>query len=138
MGIGSAFLLAMPLWGWCARRFGIRAVSLFCFPLAATGMFAAGFLTSAPWVATGFLLLATLSMAIVDGYGNALFLRACKPSQRTAMTPIFSTQRDIAEISHAGAFAVLLIFFPIQVVFITSGIVMVGMLVLAFSINRRL
>ncbi|MCP5082322.1 MAG: MFS transporter [Alphaproteobacteria bacterium] len=139
VGIGSAFLLAMPAWGWCARRFGIRAVSLVCFPLAALGMFAAGFLSaSTPWIATGFLLLATLSMAIVDGYGNALFLRACKPSQRTAMTPIFSTQRDIAEISHAGAFAILLIFFPIQVVFITVGVVMLGMLVLAFNINRRL
>ena len=138
VGIGSAFLLAMPAWGWCARRFGIRTVSLVCFPLAALGMFGAGFLANTPWVATGFLLLATLSMAIVDGYGNALFLRACKPSQRTAMTPIFSTQRDIAEISHAGAFAVLLIFFPIQVVFITAGVVMLGMLVLAFSINHRL
>lgn len=138
VGIGSAFLLAMPAWGWCARRFGIRAVSLVCFPLAALGMFGAGFLAATPWVATGFLLLATLSMAIVDGYGNALFLRACKPSQRTAMTPIFSTQRDLAEISHAGIFAILLIFFPIQVVFITAGMVMVGMVILAFSINRRL
>ncbi|MEM8646338.1 MAG: MFS transporter [Pseudomonadota bacterium] len=138
VGIGSAFLLVMPVWGWCARRFGIRAVSLFCFPVAATGMLAAGFLAHTPWVATGFLLLATLSMAIVDGYGNALFLRACKPSQRTAMTPIFSTQRDFAEISHAGVFALLLIFFPIQVVFITAGVVMLGMVILSFGINRRL
>lgn len=138
VGIGSAFLLAMPVWGWCARRFGIRAVSLVCFPLAALGMFAAGFLSHTPWVATGFLMLATLSMAVVDGYGNALFLRACKPSQRTSMTPIFSTQRDLAEISHAGAFAILLIIFPIQVVFVTAGVVMIGMVMLAFNINRRL
>ena len=138
VGIGSAFLLAMPLWGWCARRFGIRAVSLFCFPLAAAGMFAAGSLAATPWIATGFLLLATLSMAVVDGYGNALFLRACKPSQRTAMTPIFSTNRDVAELSHSGLFAVLLIFFPIQVVFICGGIAMLGMLALTFGVNRRL
>ena len=77
-------------------------------------------------------------MAIVDGYGNALFLRACKPSQRTAMTPIFSTQRDIAEISHAGLFSVLLIIFPIQVVFVTAGVVMLGMIALALVINKRL
>ncbi|MEM7425366.1 MAG: MFS transporter [Pseudomonadota bacterium] len=138
VGIGSAFMLAMPLWGWVARRFGIRAVSLVCFPLAATGMFGAGLITGAPWLAAGCLLIGTLGMAIVDGYGNALFLRACKPSQRTVMTPVFSTQRDIAEISHAGTFAVLLIFFPIQVVFVTAGVVMTGMIVLAWFINRRL
>lgn len=138
VGIGSAFMLAMPLWGWLARTFGIKAVSLVCFPLAAAGMFGAGLITASPWLAAGCLLIGTLGMAIVDGYGNALFLRACKPSQRTAMTPIFSTQRDIAEISHAGMFAILLIFFPIQVVFITAGIVMVGMIVLALFINKRL
>ena len=106
--------------------------------MAATGMFGAGLITGAPWVAAGCLLIGTLGMAIVDGYGNALFLRACKPSQRTAMTPIFSTQRDIAEISHAGLFAVLLIFFPIQIVFITAGFVMIGMIVLSLFINKRL
>ncbi len=138
VGIGSAFMLAMPLWGWLARRFGIRAVSLVCFPMAAIGMFGAGLITDAPWLAAGCLLIGTLGMAIVDGYGNALFLRACKPSQRTAMTPIFSTQRDIAEISHAGLFAVLLVFFPIQIVFVSAGCVMVGMIILALFINKRL
>lgn len=138
VGVGSACLLAMPLWGWCARKFGIRNVSLVCFPIATIGMLGAGFLTITPWIAVGFLLAATLSMSIVDGYGNALFLRACKPSQRTAMTSIFSTQRDLAEISHAGLFAILLIFFPIQVVFYSAGVVMVGMIAIGFAINKRL
>lgn len=138
VGVGSAFMLAMPLWGWLARRFGIRRVSLVCFPLAALGMFSAGLMTASPWLATGFLVSATLAMSIIDGYGNALFLRACKPSQRTTMTPIFSTQRDFAEIGHAALFAVLLIFFPVGVTFITAGVVLVGLTWLSFRINHRL
>jgi len=138
VGVGSAFMLAMPLWGWMARRFGIRRVSLVCFPCACIGMFGAGFLTATPWVATGFLVFATLAMSVIDGYGNALFLRACKPSQRTSMTPIFSTQRDFAEISHAALFSVLLVFFPVGVTFISAGVVLVGLTWLSFRINRRL
>ena len=138
VGVGSAFMLAMPLWGWLARRFGIRRISLICFPVACFGMFTGGLLAHMPWVATGFLVLATLAMSVVDGYGNALFLRACKPSQRTAMTPIFSTQRDFAEIGQAALFAVMLIFFPVQVVFITTGVVLAGLMWLSLSINRRL
>ncbi|MDH3741067.1 MAG: MFS transporter [Hyphomicrobiales bacterium] len=138
VGIGSGFMLAMPLWGWLARRFGIRAVSLVCFPLASLGMIASGVLVASPWLAVGCLVTATLAMSVIDGYGNALFLRACKPSQRTAMTPIFSTQRDFAEIGNAAIFVVLLIFLPVQVVFITAGLVLVGLTFLATRINRRL
>ena len=38
----------------------------------------------------------------------------------------------------AGLFAVLLIFFPIQIVFITAGFVMIEMIVLSLFINKRL
>ncbi len=54
------------------------------------------------------------------------------------MTPIFSAQRDLANIGQAGIFAVLLSFFPIQVVYITLGLVLFGMTLLATRINRRL
>ncbi len=138
VGIGSAFMLAMPLWGWLARRFGIRNVSLVCFPAACLGMIASGLLTTSPWLAAGCLITATLAMSIIDGYGNALFLRACKPSQRTAMTPIFSTHRDVADIGQAACFSVLLIFLPVQVVFITAGLILIGLTLLSTRINRRL
>jgi MFS family permease len=138
VGIGSGFMLAMPLWGALARRFGIRRVSLFWFPVASAGALACGLLTGWPWLAAGCLMLATLAMSNIDGYGNALFLRACKPSQRTQMTPIFSAHRDFSEISQAAVFAVLLIFFPVKVVFIVAGLVLAGLALLSLRINPRL
>ena len=138
VGVGSSFMLAMPLWGALARRFGIRRISLVCFPVACAGMLIAGLLTILPWVAAGFLVLATLAMSVIDGYGNALFLRACKPSQRTEMTPVFSAHRDFAEISQAATFAVLLVFFPVKVVFVCAGLVLAGLTVLSLRINARL
>jgi hypothetical protein len=54
------------------------------------------------------------------------------------MTPIFSAQRDLASIGHAGIFAVLLSVFPIQADYITLGLVMFGLTWLATRINKRL
>jgi MFS family permease len=138
VGIGSSFMLAMPLWGWLARRFGIRRVSLVCFPLGAAAAVAAGSLSATPWLAAGLILVMTLSMSIVDGYGNALFLRACKPSQRTTLTPIFSTQRDFAEIGQAAVFTVLLSLLPIETVYVALGLVLAGLTVLTLRIHPRL
>ncbi len=45
---------------------------------------------------------------------------------------------DLASIGHAGIFAVLLIVFPIQAVYVTLGLVMFGLTWLATRINRRL
>jgi MFS family permease len=142
VSVGNGFMLLMPLWGWTARRYGIRRVSLVSFPLTAIAMTAAGWLafwpSPWPWVGAAAAVCAAGTMSIADGYGNALFFRACKPSQRTAMTPIFSAQRDLANIGHAGLFAILLSFFPIQAVYITLGLVLFGMTLLATLINKRL
>ena len=138
VSIGSASMLFMPLWGWAARRFGIRRVSLIAFPAGAVSMAAAGFLSAWPWIGALSLVCGAWALTVIDGYGNALFFRACKPSQRTAMTPIFSAQRDLANISQAGLFAILLSFFPIQAVFITLSVVLFGLALLSTRINRRL
>ena len=138
ISLGSGFMLLMPLWGWTARRFGIRRVSLIGFPVAAASMTAAGLLSAWPWLSALFLLCGAGAMSAIDGYGNALFFRACKASQRTAMTPIFSAHRDLANITQAGIFVVLLIFFPIQVVYLTLGLVLLGLALLSLKIHRRL
>jgi len=138
VSVGSAFMLAMPLWGWLSRRFGIRRVSLVCFPVAGVGMAAGGFLSASPWTTVGFLILSALAMSIIDGYGNSLFLRACKPSQRTELAPIFSTHRDITDVGQAAMFAVLLTFLPVQIVFVFTAVVLSALTLLALRINSRL
>jgi MFS family permease len=138
VSIGNSFMLLMPLWGWTARRFGIRRVSLIGFPVAAASMTAAGLLSAWPWLSALFLVCGAGAMSAVDGYGNALFFRACKPSQRTAMTPIFSAHRDLANITQAGIFAGLLIVFPVKVVYLTLGLVLLGLALLSLKIHGRL
>ncbi len=138
VSLGSGFMLLMPLWGWVARRFGIRRLSLIGFPVAALSMTAAGLLSAWPWLSALFLVCGAGAMTAIDGYGNALFFRACKPSQRMAMTPIFSAHRDLANITQAVVFVVLLSFFPVQVVYLTLGLVLFGLALLSLKIHGRL
>ncbi|MEM7172670.1 MAG: MFS transporter [Pseudomonadota bacterium] len=138
VSLGSVFMLLMPLWGWAARRHGIRKINLVVFPAGATALFLAGFLPTWPIAGALCIVAAACAMTVVDGYGNSLFYRACKPSQRPTMTPLFSTHRDLADLLQAGIFSLLLIVFPVPVVFLVLGIVLFALAVLSFSIHRRL
>lgn len=138
VALGSAFMLLTPAWGWLARRFGIRRVSVAAFSLSAAAMTAAGLLASTPWLGAACIVAGVGAMSVIDGYGNALFYRACKPSQRLAMTPIFAAQRNVADITQAGLFAILLSFFPIQVVYLTLGAMLLGLALVSTRIHARL
>ena len=138
VALGSGFMMLLPLWGRLVRQFGIRRISLIAFPAASLGCLAAGLLADRPWIGGAMLVAAAAAMTVIDGYGNALFLRACRPTQRSAMTPIFSSHRDSADIGQAALFAVLLSLFPIQAVFVAVGLVMAGLTLLSLRINPRL
>ncbi len=138
VALGSAFMLMTPVWGWLARRFGIRRVSVAAFSLSAVAMTAAGLLAATPWLGAACIVAGVGAMSMIDGYGNALFYRACKPSQRLAMTPIFAAQRNVADITQAGIFAILLSFFPIQAVYLTLGAMLLGLAIISTRIHARL
>ena len=101
-------------------------------------MTAAGLLAATPWLGGACIVAGAGAMSMIDGYGNALFYRACKPSQRLAMAPIFAAQRNVADITQAGLFAILLSFFPIQVVFLTLGAMLLGLAVVSTRVHARL
>ncbi len=138
VALGSAFMLMTPAWGWLARRFGIRRISVAAFTLSAAAMTAAGLLAATPRLGAACIVVGVGAMSMIDGYGNALFYRACKPSQRLAMTPIFAIQRNVADITQAGLFAILLSFFPIQVVYLTLGAMLLGLALVSTRIHARL
>lgn len=138
LSAGAGGMVLMPLWGWMARHFGIRNLATGTFGLAAVGCGIAWALASQPILGASGIMLAALAMTMNDGYGNALFFRACRPSQRTALTPTFSTYRDVAELSHACLFAILLIFAPIEIVYLVIAFFMIALATLSRKIHPRL
>lgn len=138
LSLGTVGMLAMPLWGWVSRRIGIRRMAMSCFGVGAVGCALAWAFASQPIIGAAGLLCAAMAMSANDSYGNSLFFRACRPSRRTEMTPAFTTYRDIAEITHAAIFSILLIFFDIQVVYLVLAIILTCLSILSRRINPRL
>ena len=82
-----------------------------------------------PQVAIVLLVFAALGATMLDGSGHVLFLRAVHPLERSEMTGVFQTYRDVANLAVPGFFAILLKFFALPVIFIgAAGWMMVGTL----------
>lgn len=135
---GSGFLFAMPLWARGLRRFGVRRT--FTAALLASAAFTGGVAAFAglPWLAFAMLMAAAMAMSVLDSGGNVLFLRAVRGRERPEMTPVYATYRDAAEIGPPAVFALLLKLFALPVVFVGSGVLMLGLARLARFIPRGL
>ena len=138
LSAGTAMMLAMPLWGWITRKVGIRLVATVTFSGAAVGTFGAWWFADNAWLGAAGIMVATSFMAVNDGYGNALFFRACRPTQRDNMASVFTTYRDMSELAQALIFSVLLSFLPIETVYLVLAAAMAALACLSRHIHRRL
>jgi MFS transporter, ACDE family, multidrug resistance protein len=136
--IGTAWIFLVPLWGWVGRRYGLRR-------LLVAGYATAGLMTAAtaavfhlPGVGAATLVLAGFGAEMIDGAGNLLFLRAVHLYERSEMTTVFVSYRDVAQLGPPLVCSVLLSLFALQSVFAAAGIMMVGSAALARYIPRRL
>src|ERR1700722_1186751 len=136
--IGTAWIFLVPLWGWVGRRYGLRR-------LLALGYGTTGLMTVAtaaafhlPWLGAAALVLAGLGAEMIDGAGNLLFLRAVHPYERSEMTTVFVSYRDVAQLGPPLVCAALLSVFALPSVFAAAGVMMVGSAALARYIPRRL
>lgn len=138
LSAGTAMMLLMPLWGWITRRFGIRRVAIITYAGAAVGTFGAWWFSDNPWLGAAGIMIATSFMAVNDGYGNALFFRACRPMQRDSMASVFTTYRDVSELAQALIFSALLSFLPIETVYLVLAIAMACLALASRNIHPRL
>lgn len=135
---GSGMLFLMPLWGRYLRVFGLRRV-------LSTGFAGAGIATAVvaltmgwPYLAAGFLVLSAVFVATMDAVGNMTFMLAVKPNERSEMTSVYATYRDMAEIVPPGLFALVLRSFDLAAVFLLGGVAMLGLSRLSMALHPRL
>ncbi len=135
---GAASILVVTFWGWIGRRYGLRRLMVGGY--AATGLLplAVGAAAGAPWLSVALLVAACFGACSIDGAGNVPFLRAVRPRERPEMTTVYASYRDTARLSIPGIFSLVLQVFALPAVFVTSGLIMLGMAHLARYIPRRL
>jgi MFS family permease len=118
----SASQMLLPtalVFGWIARRTGVRTVIASCFgtmALCAVGAGLAG--THAPYLTIGFLLMGAAGAAGLDGVGGIPFMRAVKPRERRDMTSVYRTFIEISELGSGLAFAMILSILPTPSVYV--------------------
>ncbi len=136
--IGTARIFLVPLWGWFGRRYGLRRLLILGYGTAGlmTAVTAVAF--HLPWVGAVALVLAGFGAEIIDGAGNLLFLRAVHPYERSEMTTVFVSYRDVGQLGAPLVFAPLLSVFALPSVFAAAGVMMMGAAALAHYIPRRL
>lgn len=135
---GSGFLFLLPLFGVAVRRFGIRRVMVAGFAVSGVLTLLFALLTPLPWLALTFVLGATIAMVSLDAVSNIPFMLAVRRHERAEMTAVYSTYRDIGEISAPGFFAIVLKFFALPVVFAVTAATMVALAALSKRIHPRL
>lgn len=135
---GGAALFLTPLWGWMARRFGMRPTLVVGYGATAGLTAAVAAMAGAPLPGASLLVGAALAASVIDGVGNSPFLRAVRPLERAEMTTAFNTFRHVAQIATPGLFVVLLQTFDLAAVFLAGGAIMAAMMVLSFYIPRRM
>jgi ACDE family multidrug resistance protein len=137
VSVGQSWMWVIPLWAWLGRRFGLRRVLTLGYLCAGLLTLATVGLMGSPWLGAAMLLLATLAASTIDGAGNSLFLRAVHPYERSEMTAVFVSYRDITQIGPPALFSVLLSVFDLPAVFVASAVIMLAMTSLTRYIPYR-
>ena len=117
---------------WVQKR-SIRFAVRFGFTMSATFFTAAMLASALPWLTVGLLILASFCLILLDVCGGLPFLMAVKPSERTEMSAIYSTYRDVSGILTPGAARLALFAGPLPTVF---GIAAMGLMTAALIAGR--
>jgi predicted MFS family arabinose efflux permease len=135
---GVAVVCTVPLWARLGRRIGLRRMMSGSFLACGLVMLGMGTTADAAWFGAGILLLGAVVVTPLDAAGNIPFLRAVRTRERSAMTGVYATYRDTAQLLPPALFSVVLQVFALPAVFVTSGVAMLGFAVLARLLPRRL
>ncbi len=100
-------------------RYSVRTGFLACTLLFTT----AGLTAAAPGIAVGLLFVGSFFLILLDICAGLPFLMAVKPSERTEMSAIYSSYRDISGIATPGVAWLVLLVAPISGIFVATGAV---------------
>jgi len=137
VSIGIGWMWLVPFWGWVGRRYGIRRLYGYGYAAAGVVTLVAAALMHSPVLGAVALLMAAFATESIDGGGNTLYLRAVHSYERSEMTAVFASYRDMSQLVPPGVFSLLLAVFDLEAVFVAAGVMMLGLAGLTRYIPRR-
>ena len=139
VSLGSLYLFATPLMLRWLRRHSVRQAVMLGFAFgAASWIAAAALLPQSALVAALCLEAAALFMIFLDVVGGLPFLMAVKPSERTDMSAVYSTFRDVSHVVTPAIGSLVLLVAPLGGVFLLLGTLFASASLLAGTLPARL
>ncbi len=138
LSTASAMLFTSPLIRRAADRFGTRTIIIGAFTLMALSMSALALLKRPEPIGVVFWLLGAMGGAALDVLGNIPFMRMVKPRERTAMTTVFSTWREVSFLIAPLIAAIALAAGSFRILYVVIAVLLGGAAVATSFLPRRI
>jgi len=138
LSIANASLFLSPLMLRFMQRSSVRTAVGTGFLVSGTLFVLAGLTAGIPPLTVGLLMLGSFFLILLDVSAGLPFLLAVKPSERTEMSAIYSSYRDVSGIVTPGVAWLVLLAAPLPAVFAVSGVSLLLTLLLARKLHPRL
>jgi hypothetical protein len=84
------------------------------------------------------LVLASMFLIMLDVCAGLPFLMAVRPSQRTEMSAVYSTYRDVSSVITPGTASLVLLLAPLKAIFGVTAASMLACVLIAGKLHPRL
>lgn len=138
LSMTNGFLFLTPFMLHWMRQNSVRKSVRVGFFASGAFFVLAGFFSAAPWLTVIFLMAGTFFLIFLDVCGGLPFLMAVKPSERTEMSAIYSSFRDVSGIVTPGAAWLVLLVVPLSGVFTLAGVGLFAAWAVASRLHPRL
>ncbi len=138
LSITNLLLFAAPFMLARVRRSSVRLSVRLGFGLGAVLFFAAALASPVAWVTVGLCMAASVFLVLLDVVGGLPFLMAVKPSERTEMSAVYSSFRDVSGILTPGAAYLVLLVAPLPGIFAAVGLGLGAAWAIAGQLHPRL
>ena len=138
LSITNALLFASPFMLRLVRRMSVRQSVRVAFGLCGSFFVLSAVTSSVPPMAVGFMMLGSVFLVALDVVGGLPFLMSVKPSQRTEMSAVYSSFRDVSGILTPGAAWLVLLVAPLPGVFAAAGVGLLASFAVASQLHPRL
>ncbi|SMX25847.1 MFS transporter [Boseongicola aestuarii] len=138
LSISNAALFLTPLMLHFMQRSSVRTAVRSGFLMSGLLFLLAGVPSGIPELAVGLLMVGSIFLILLDVSAGLPFLLAVKPSERTEMSAIYASYRDLSGMVTPGAAWLVLLFAPLSGVFTAGGAGLLFTWILARKLHPRL
>ena len=138
LSLSNALLFISPVMLGLARRASVRLSVRTAFGICGALFLTAALVSPLPWATVGVVMAASAFLVMLDVVGGLPFLMSVKPSERTEMSAVYSSFRDVSSILTPGVAWAVLAVAPTAAIFAACGGAMGAAWVVAGRLHPRL